>query len=557
MTYRLIQLSSGRSSLRPPLLAIGIRLNGLYIIPVLALLILIHEIGHFVTARMCGVTVEEFGIGIPPRLFGWKRNGVIWSINAIPFGGFVRVKGEDGKDMDPGSMNTKGPWQRGFFLAAGSGMNLILAVVLMILLIGIQGVPTENLYIDYVEPNSPAGQAGWHSGDRVVEAGGVDIENQDDLSGVTRDFYGKPMSVVLDRGGTRVESMVTPRKDPPEGQGAVGIHLYGDGSEVPDAIVSIRDVIPGSAAATAGLQNDDEFVSINNIPITNAYVALSALRNAQGTTIPIEVKGADGQVRQLSLAVPELGIEVTEVDSGSPAGEAGLVPNDRLVEIDSKPLTSFGELIDAVRSAQGDPIPVAYLRDGQRHETSITVPEIGPNSTYNDAAESVGVNLHIVDVFTGAGFNEHISPKYDKVPASQIIPRGFSEAYDRTKAMVSSIWELITNRDLWDQVAGPIGMGQITGEALDRSPLPTWVVLTNITILLSLNLAALNLLPLPALDGGRLLFVVIEILRGGRKIAPEKEGVVHLVGFVLLIGLMFVIAFSDVNRIIDGRSFLP
>nr|MDQ3044462.1 site-2 protease family protein [Chloroflexota bacterium] len=71
--------------------------SGLWIIPILMVLILVHEIGHFVTARMVGVKVEEFGIGIPPRVKGWKRSGVIWSINAIPFGGFVRVLGEDGR----------------------------------------------------------------------------------------------------------------------------------------------------------------------------------------------------------------------------------------------------------------------------------------------------------------------------------------------------------------------------------------------------------------------------------------------------------------------------
>ena len=98
---------------------------------------------------------------------------------------------------------------------------------------------------------------------------------------------------------------------------------------------------------------------------------------------------------------------------------------------------------------------------------------------------------------------------------------------------------------------------RLTSEALDQSPLPLWVVLTQIAILLSLNLAVLNLLPLPALDGGRLLFVLIEILRGGRKIAPEREGAVHFAGFVLLLGLMFVIAFFDIDRIRDGRDFLP
>jgi regulator of sigma E protease len=100
-------------------------------------------------------------------------------------------------------------------------------------------------------------------------------------------------------------------------------------------------------------------------------------------------------------------------------------------------------------------------------------------------------------------------------------------------------------------------MGQLTSELVEVSPFPLWVTLANLAIILSLNLALLNLLPLPALDGGRLLFVLVEVLRGGRKIAPEKEGLVHFAGLVVLIGFMFVVGFFDVNRLIDGKSFLP
>jgi regulator of sigma E protease len=100
-------------------------------------------------------------------------------------------------------------------------------------------------------------------------------------------------------------------------------------------------------------------------------------------------------------------------------------------------------------------------------------------------------------------------------------------------------------------------MGQITSEIVSASPLPLWVTLSQLAILLSLNLAVLNLLPLPALDGGRLLFVIVEVLRGGKKLAPEREGVVHFTGLVLLIGFMLVVFFFDALRIHEGRSFLP
>jgi regulator of sigma E protease len=123
--------------------------------------------------------------------------------------------------------------------------------------------------------------------------------------------------------------------------------------------------------------------------------------------------------------------------------------------------------------------------------------------------------------------------------------------------MVGGVVDLVTGGVPLDQVAGPVGMGQLTSEIVSESALPLWVTLAQLSILLSLNLGVLNLLPLPALDGGRLLFVLVEVLRGGRRIAPEREGVVHFAGLVILLGFMFVIAFLDVGRLLDGESFLP
>jgi regulator of sigma E protease len=104
-------------------------------------------------------------------------------------------------------------------------------------------------------------------------------------------------------------------------------------------------------------------------------------------------------------------------------------------------------------------------------------------------------------------------------------------------------------------VAGPIGMGQLTSEVLKVSAAPVWITLTNIMVLLSLNLAVLNLLPIPALDGGRLFFVLIESIRG-KRVSPEREGVVHFVGLMLLLMFMLVVAFVDIDRLVSGQSLL-
>ena len=136
-------------------------LNALYIIPILGVLIFLHELGHFVMARRAGVLVEEFGFGLPPRIWGLKRGDTIYSINALPIGGFVRVKGEDGKSFDNDSMQSKSAGQRAKFLAAGSAMNFLTAFVIVVLLVAFQGETTSNVYISTVIDDTPAAAAGW------------------------------------------------------------------------------------------------------------------------------------------------------------------------------------------------------------------------------------------------------------------------------------------------------------------------------------------------------------------------------------------------------------
>ncbi|CAA9553106.1 MAG: Membrane-associated zinc metalloprotease [uncultured Thermomicrobiales bacterium] len=530
-------------------------MSGLYIIPILAVLILIHEIGHYASARLCGVKVEEFGIGIPPRVKGWTRNGVIWSINAIPFGGFVRVKGEDGADMDPGSMNTKSPAQRAFFLAAGSAMNVLLAIVLMFVLVGALGVSNTNTYVNDVRPGSPAEAAGWRPGDRIVATDGDEVESVDDLVARTGDSAGRRVTFTLERDGQRFDSTVVPREDPPAGEGATGIVL----SEATEAHVDVDRVESGSVAAVAGLAAGDRITAVAGQPVDDEFAVAEGLRRAQGSTVALTVE-RDDATRDVTLPVPIQGLELTEIGFDTPAFKAGWVPAEsgtiRLLTIDGQPILDATDLATAARAHAGTTVSAIIQRGDARIGTDLAVPQLPAGATDTDVAEAIGiVEGRMPSVYDAVGIAPDVVPIYDRVSPSRIIPVGFQQAWEQTRAMIDGLVTLLTGGADLNQLAGPIGMGQITSEALAASPLPTWAVLTQLSILLSLNLAVLNLLPLPALDGGRLFFVLIELLRGGRRIAPEKEGVVHFVGLVVLLGVMFVIAFADVRRILDGGSF--
>lgn len=523
---------------------------GLWIIPILAFLILIHECGHFFAARSVGVTVEEFGIGIPPRLKGWRRNGVLWSINWIPFGGFVRVLGEDGANMDPGSMNTKGPLQRAFFLAAGSGMNFLAAIAFSIILVGAQGVPpaTDSVYISQVVPSSPAAAAGWHAGDRIVAIDGHTVNSADGLGSRISDFAGRSVPVTIERDGQRLKTTVTPRQNPPAGQGATGIVI----SEGRASTVRITNVQPGSIAAQAGWQSGDTIVAVNGVTVHSGVQVQAALEDAaQPVTVTLK---RGGKTLDTKISVPARGIKLTGVAPGSPAADAQLYPTDEITKVGETPVTSDLTLYQALDAAKGTTVPVTYVRNGTSYTTKLAVPKY---ANTGDALSAIGVNAALISPYTAVGADGTLVPTYTKVSALDIVPKGLGQFWDITRATFTGIKQIVTGGVSPNQIAGPVGMGQMTSELLRDAGVPQWVVLFQITVVISLNLAILNLLPLPALDGGRLLFVLIEILRGGKRIAPEKEGLVHLTGMILLLGLMFLVMFGDVSRLLNGQSFLP
>ena len=536
----------------------GTQLDGLLIIPILAILIIAHELGHFWAARSVGVKVEEFGIGIPPRAKGWERNGVIWSLNWIPFGGFVRVKGEDAGDMSADSMNSKPPLQRAFFLIAGSFMNVVLALALIIALVGFLGVTQERVYVSSVVPGAPAAQAGILPDDRIVRANGEGIDDSSQLTSIINDNRGQAVDLTLDRGGQAVVVSVTPRENPPAGEGATGVGL----NPITEATIDIGSLVPDGAAATAGVQAGDRVVAINDVAMTDSIVFNRTLLAAQGEPMTITVE-RDGQRLDLPLMVPFAGIDVDQVTVGSSASVGGLLPGDAILSFNGVPLRDAESFGAALRAARGATASVQVNRPllgtaagssvaGTRLALSVPVPAFADDADYL-AALGIAASQKPVDELIGTSAT--LAVKYTSVPFADVIPTGLGDAWGQTTAMVDGLRQLVTGQQPLSGLAGPVGMGQLTGELINASGEAPWVAITRLMILLSLNLAVLNLLPFPALDGGRLLFVIIEMVRGGRKIAPEKEGIVHFAGLVILLGVMFVVAFNDIRRIVEGNTF--
>jgi len=194
---------------------------------VLATLILCHELGHYLAAKVLGIAVEEFGIGFPPRITrlfrAWDTD---FTLNWLPFGGFVRARGEEDPDA-PGGLYTAPAWKRILFYLAGPTMNLLIGVVLYIVIflrLGAAPMSDKVLIVD-IAPNSPAEAAGLQAGDLVLAMNGEPIHSIDRLVQVTQANLGKQVTMTVQRDTERVTVQVVPRPNPPEGEGAIGILL--------------------------------------------------------------------------------------------------------------------------------------------------------------------------------------------------------------------------------------------------------------------------------------------------------------------------------------------
>ncbi len=191
---------------------------------ILSVIIISHELGHFITAKMTGVRVEEFGIGYPPRLYGIKRGETLYSINAIPFGGFNRLTGEE-DPSDPRSLAAKKRWPRLLVITGGTIANILLALlVFSVSFLLPQKTWEGDVRIEAITVNSPAEQAGLMVGDIILTIEGEPVRDNNELSRLIQEHLGETITLGIQRQDPVVtEITIVPRVNPPAGEGHVGI----------------------------------------------------------------------------------------------------------------------------------------------------------------------------------------------------------------------------------------------------------------------------------------------------------------------------------------------
>lgn len=418
---------------------------------VFSVIVLFHELGHFLLAKRNGIAVTEFSLGMGPRLLSTEKGGTRYSLKLFPIGGSCMMVGEDEDDDSEGSFNNASVWARISVVAAGPIFNFILAFVFAMIITSVVGYDPARVL--QVTEGSPAAQAGLKEGDIITE------------------FQGRHISI-----GRDLDSYMT---------------LHG-----------LKDEEISLTYERDGKKHDIQFQ------------ANSESRYMLGFTY-------------LSEGTPE----ITQVMLNSAMAKAGVMPGDIIREINGT----------AVADSQG---LQAYLQEHPLDGTEITL-GIERDGKVETISAIPQMTKHV-----DSGFIYNIYR--EKTNFLGVMKYSAVEVRYWVSTTVESLMMLIKGQFSVNDLSGPVGIIDVIGdsyeEAKSEGAMMVWMQMLYWAILLSANLGVMNLLPIPALDGGRLVFLLIESVRK-KRLNPNVEGMIHFAGFVLLMMLMVFVMFNDFRRL--------
>jgi len=529
---------------------------------ILVPLVVFHEFGHFLFAKIFGVKAEIFSVGFGPKLWSRQMGETEFRVSAIPLGGYVKLLGEDREseisaaDLNR-SLHRQKPWKRFLIFFGGPLFNFILAIFIFMAVLAI-GEPQIASVVGRVVQGSYAEKVGFRSGDRILEIDGKPVKKFEEVLIALNDHPNQSLDFLVMHPDVvqPVHLKVTPSSQS-------GFSIYGESTpvgEIEGLFCSPRSPTAGvsnsnSTAARGGLSIGDKILKLDQIPIETweQLEALYGKLKAQ-TAFTLQFQNSKGKVSELPLVKPlhALGLEkdfgifssemfVEKAVSRSPAEQAGLRAGDRLIGIGNLDVHGFFELKDAVqRSGEKDgKVKVRWERDGKiYHAEVIPTATAGRDPLLN---KTVQYTVGIVPMLFYA----------EPVTFIEKIWNPFTLVRVATERMVTFSWrnlvsmkKMVTGDVSVGTLGGPLMIGKIAGESLARG---LTVFLTNMAIF-SIGLGVLNILPVPVLDGGHLMLLGVESIRG-KPLSLKQMEVVQGFGLVLILALMGIAFRNDLARL--------
>jgi regulator of sigma E protease len=427
----------------------------LWLLVLIGVMINIHEAGHYFAARWFDVKIDAFSFGFGPRLFGFRRGETDFRFSAIPFGGYVKMAGEQATDDgidDPRGFMAKARWQRLIIAFAGPFMNLVLAVAILtgMYMVKFQRFSDADMQanIGHVMPDSPAAKAGIQDGDRIVSLDGKGNPTWEDvgLKEVTGAY--RPMHLTIERNGRRFDTAVTPALSERLGVGWAGW---------------------------------DERCEI----------------------------------------------QFAGVEPGYPADKAGLKEGDLLLTVNGQPVHSRIRFHQITESSNGKPLDLEFTRKGEKH--TITVLPVY-DKLDGPARWMIGVKAEPAIITS-------------RLSLSAALRESLRENMQGALLMGKVLEGMVERRMSPKNLTGPIGLIKVSGDAA-RSGAADFLALMQ---MVSLQLAIFNLLPIPVLDGGTILMLLIEMTMR-RDLSLNVKELVFKVGFVCIMMLVAFVIYNDISR---------
>ncbi len=435
--------------------------NVLWLLVLIGIMIMIHELGHFWAARYFDVKVGTFSFGFGPRLFGFRRGDTDYRFSLVLFGGYVKMAGEqvgDENGDDPRSLLAKPRWQRLIIAFAGPFMNVVLAVGLLtgLYMVKYQKVSDADMQaiIGFVMPDSPAAKAGIQEGDRIVKLDGKENPTWEDVGLKEVASAYRPMYLTIERNGKRFDTTVTPTLGERSGMGSAGWDERGQ--------IQLAEVTPNLPADKAGLKKGDLLIAANGQPIHSHTKFQQITQNSGGKPIDIEFE-RNGQKRQVTVRPVFAGID------GPDRWMIGVLPQQKLTLI----------------------------------TTRLSFPD-----AFHESLRQNGKGAMMIAQFLKGVVERRMSAK---------------------------------------NITGPIGIAQLSGEAAREGPSAFFLLMS----MVSLNLAIFNLLPIPILDGGVILMLLVEMIMQ-RDLSMGVKEAVFKVGLVAIMVIFAFVIYNDISRLLPA-----
>ena len=504
-------------------------------------LVFFHELGHFLFARLFGVRVEVFSIGFGPKLFSFKKGDTVYAFSLIPLGGYVKMFGDDPlsekeltQDEKKVAFTEKSKWAKFWIVFGGPLANFILAYFLYFALL-MTGEKVPQARFGNIPQNSIYYQKGIRSGDALKKVNQTEILGFDDLNLIDSEVR----SLTVERDGNDIEVSISKKQmeflqEFSDLRSELRVPIVVD-NQAKKWLVSTS---PNSYDIRKSLESIEQiaplevylFPVLNKEEVTKLDEYKADLSKSVVVTVTESVMSSLAQLNYFSID-----LVVRKVVEKSPAEKAKILAGDTIIQIDNTPLMGFEDLRAKIQDSKTDKeLSVTVLREQQKINLSLA-PE------YRDVD---GKKVLAIGVWSGAQF---IPIKMVDTPSKGVF-YSLMKAVNRTIEGIVKTFQgykkLITNEVPLSNIGGPLAIGKVASDSFGIS----LSMFFRLMAIISINLGIINLFPIPVLDGGHIVFLMLEVINRG-PLSRKKMQIAQQFGLSLLFLLIFVALFNDLSRL--------